>query len=65
MLAIWAEEATRLAFVVSAHMSCEVCLTREGTGAEGTLEAKVGEEWRHDLGVVMAIVFPTEGLVFK
>ena len=65
MLAIWAREAAWSAFVVSMHMSCEVCFAREGARAEGALVSEVREKWRHDLVVVVAVAFPAERLMFE
>jgi len=65
VFAVWAEEATRSALIMSAHVSCEVCFAREGTRTEGTLVSEIREERRHDLVVVSAIAFPAERLMFE
>jgi len=65
VFAIWAGKVAWATFVMGAHMSREVGFTREGSGAERTLVSKVRKKWRHDLLVVMAVAFPTEGLMFE
>src|SRR6267142_4692333 len=47
------------------YMTREVCFPRKGAGAEGALVSEVGEERWHDLGVIAAVSFFTESLVFK
>src|SRR6267142_376658 len=62
---IWAGKAAWMARVVSVYMSCEVCFTRKGTGAERALITEVTEERRHGLGVVAAVALSAKGLVLK
>jgi len=65
VLAIWAGETAQTTLVMSAYVSCEVCFSRESTGAEGALIAEVWEERRHDLGVISAVALFAEGLMLE
>jgi len=65
VFAIWTGEAAWMTLVMSAHMSCEVCLLRKGAGAERALITEIGEEWWHGLSMIVAIVLFAESLVFE